>query len=85
MSISPLQSPRTPYSSDSEKDAEAPAKTLFQLSPYLRDFGYLSLLFERGVYKLSPAEGLDPFYPGPTRRIAAFSMPRSFGYLVFLV
>jgi len=39
----------------------------------------------RGVYKISPAERLAPFYRGPTRRIAAFSMPRSSGYLVFLV
>jgi len=56
---------------------EAPAKTSFQFSPYLRDFGYPSLLFERGVRKPSPAERLAPFYQDPTQRIAAsFRLPR---------
>ena len=62
-----------------------PAQTSFRLSPYLRDLWDPSLLLERGVHKPPPAEHLAPFYQYPAQRIAALSMPRSLGYLVFPV
>ena len=71
---------------DTEKDmGGAPAQTSFQLSPYLRDLWRPSLFLERGVHKPSPAEHLAPFYQDPAQRIAALTMPRSLGYLVFPV
>ena len=62
-----------------------PARTSFQLFPYLPDLWDPSLLLEWGAHKPSPAEHLAPFYQDPAQRIAALSMPRSLGYLVFSV
>ena len=71
---------------NTEKDmGGVPAQTSFRLSPYLRDLWDPSLLLERGVHKPPPAEHLAPFYQDPAQRIAALSMPRSLGYLVFPV
>lgn len=59
------------------KYMEAPAKTSFQFSLPISNFGYSSLLFERGVRKPSPTERPAPFYQDPTQRIAAsFRLPR---------
>jgi hypothetical protein len=71
---------------DTEKDmGGVPAQMSFQLPPYFYDFGYPSLLLERGAHKPSPGERLAPVHQDPTQRIVALSVPYSLDYLIFSV
>ena len=62
-----------------------PARTVFHLPHPICQFGWLSILLERGAHKPSPEEYFAPFHKDPTQLIAALALPGSFGYLVFPV
>lgn len=62
-----------------------PAQTTFHLSPDFGDFGFPSLLLERGAHKPSPADFLAPFYPDPSQRIVVLHFPSTSHYFVFQV
>lgn len=62
-----------------------PVRTVLHSPPSICQFGWRSVLVERGAYEPSPAESFVPFYRDPTQRIIALVPPYPFGYPVLRV